>query len=169
MPFWYRLQPVFLIAILAVSFGLTNAPASSAANQPVYLAAGTSTPPPPGTTATASPVIGTAPPATNPAAAPPPAGGGGGSVPNIIPQQPGGSIGSVETLVKNLFSFGITIGGVVFMILFLVGGLMYLSAAGNEDQTGKAKRMMIDAVIGLVLVLGSWAIARFIGGELGAF
>ncbi len=45
----------------------------------------------------------------------------------------------------------------------------YLSAAGNEDQTGKAKRMMIDAVIGLVLVLGSWAIARFIGRELGAF
>ncbi len=110
-------------------------------------------------------------PAKSPAttAVAPAGGAGSGAVAPIIPTKPSGAIDSVEGLVKNLFSFGITVGGVAFLLLFLIGGLTYLSAAGNEDQTGKAKRMMIDAVIGLVLVLGSWAIARFIGRELGAF
>jgi len=46
--------------------------------------------------------------------------------------------------------------------MLLVGGIMYLSGAGNEDQTGKAKKIMIDAVIGLFIVMSVYAISSFV-------
>lgn len=92
----------------------------------------------------------------------------GKSIAPIIPQAPAGVPTSIEEVISKLFTFGITVGGIIFLILFLVGGIMYLSASGNEDQTGKAKRLMVDAIIGLILVLGAWAIATFVARELGA-
>lgn len=88
-------------------------------------------------------------------------------VPMITPSQPAGVPGSVEEIVSNVFTFGITIGGIIFFVLFLIAGISYLTGAGNDEQTGKAKKQMVDAIIGLVLVLGAWAIARFVSGELG--
>ncbi|MEK7460770.1 MAG: pilin [Patescibacteria group bacterium] len=104
----------------------------------------------------------------------PPAGGGGGgggsgAVPAITPSQPAISIPDINTFVSKLYSFGISIAGVVFVIMFLIGGLQYLTTAGNEESTGKAKKLMVDAIIGLVLVLAAYAIAKFIGVELGIF
>lgn len=87
----------------------------------------------------------------------------------ITPAQPPNTFPDINTVVSKLFSFGITIASIIFVIMFLVGGLQYLGSAGNDEQTGKAKKLMVDAIIGLVLVLAAYAIARFIGIELGIF
>ncbi|MEK7461357.1 MAG: hypothetical protein AAB647_04065, partial [Patescibacteria group bacterium] len=79
------------------------------------------------------------------------------------------TVPDINTFVSKLYSFGISLAAVVFVIMFLIGGLQYLTTAGNEESTGKAKRLMVDAIIGLVLVLGAYAIAKFIGVELGIF
>ena len=60
----------------------------------------------------------------------------------------------------------IAAAGIVFIILLIVGGFMYLTGAGNEEQTGKAKKLMIDAIIGLILTLIAWAAGSWIYGEL---
>jgi hypothetical protein len=133
----------------------------------------------PGTGPGSSPGASTSPgtsPGTGPGSTPgvtlPPGPGGGtgsGSIPTIIPVRPPNTLGDVNELVSKLYSAGISIAGVVFVIMFLVGGLQYLTTAGNEEQTSKAKKLMVDAIIGLVLVLAAYAIAKFIGVELGIF
>ncbi len=86
---------------------------------------------------------------------------------NYDAAKPGNSPFKNETdLVKGLFEFGITIAGIIFVLLFLIGGLMYLGNAGNEEQTSKAKQLLVDSIIGLVLVLSAWAASTFILNRL---
>lgn len=70
------------------------------------------------------------------------------------------------TSLKNIIAFAINfataLGGGILVIMLLVGGVMYLTGAGNEDQTGKAKKLMIDAVIGLFLIMSVYAISSFV-------
>lgn len=51
--------------------------------------------------------------------------------------------------------------GVIFLGLAIYGGFMYMTAAGNEEKTGKALSTIRNAVIGLLVVLVAWAITRF--------
>lgn len=69
---------------------------------------------------------------------------------------------SVQTIIGTVFSLVISIGGGIFVLLLLVGGIIYLTGAGNDEQTGKAKKMMIDAIIGLFIILASWGIGTWV-------
>ena len=37
-----------------------------------------------------------------------------------------------------------------------------MTAAGNEDKVSDAKKIVVGGVIGLVIILASWAIASFV-------
>ena len=75
--------------------------------------------------------------------------------------------GDINQTIRTIFNVVIIFAGIIFVILFLVGGIQYLTAAGNEEQTGKAKRLLVDAIVGLVIVLAAWAIANFVLNQLG--
>ena len=64
----------------------------------------------------------------------------------------------VGTLIKALLS----IVGIVFLVLVLWAGALWMTAGGNEKQVEKAKDMMIRAVIGLVILLASYSISNFV-------
>ena len=83
--------------------------------------------------------------------------------PSAVPK----GFASVKNVVTLIFNTIITISGVIFLIMLLIGGIQYLTGAGNEEATGKAKKMMIDAIVGLIIVLASWAIGTWILGRLG--
>lgn len=56
--------------------------------------------------------------------------------------------------------------GIVAVAIIIYGGFIYMTAAGNEEKIAKAKRIIRDAVIGLLIVLASFAITQFIIGRL---
>lgn len=70
------------------------------------------------------------------------------------------------TAIPKIYEVAIVIAAVVFVILFLIGGIRYLSNAGNEEATSKAKKLMVDGIIGLVLTLAAWALANFVYAQL---
>lgn len=51
--------------------------------------------------------------------------------------------------------------GTVFFVLTLYAGYLWMTAAGNEDQVGKAKTLLTQAVIGLAILLGAYSITIF--------
>jgi len=57
--------------------------------------------------------------------------------------------------------------GIIFFALVIFAGFQYMTAAGNEDQTKKALALLRNAVIGLVIILLSWAITRYLVITLG--
>ncbi|MDP3043665.1 MAG: hypothetical protein Q8N21_04670 [bacterium] len=48
--------------------------------------------------------------------------------------------------------------GVIFLMLMIYGGYLWMTAAGNEQQVEKAKGVIKDAVIGLIVVLAAYGI-----------
>lgn len=94
---------------------------------------------------------------------------GGGPLPIAEPGEIANKPGfqSVTAVIRTVFNLVIIIAGTIFVILLLVGGIQYLTAAGNEEATGKAKRLIVDSIVGLIIVLAAWAIGTFIIGRLG--
>ncbi|MFA5318648.1 MAG: pilin [Patescibacteria group bacterium] len=56
--------------------------------------------------------------------------------------------------------------GIIAVVLILVGGFMWMTAAGNDDKVATAKKVMVAGVIGLVIVLAAFGIARFVVNAL---
>ena len=52
--------------------------------------------------------------------------------------------------------------GVAFLAPLIYGGYMWMTARGETDKVTKAKGIIIDAVIGLVIVFGAYVISQFI-------
>ena len=56
--------------------------------------------------------------------------------------------------------------GIIAVVIILLGGFKWMTAGGNEDSVAEAKKYMSAGVIGLVIVLMSWALAKFIVDNL---
>lgn len=71
------------------------------------------------------------------------------------------NIGSYISVILNLL-------GVVLLLIFMYAGFLWMTASGDSKQVDKAKMMMRNAVIGLVITLLSRAIATFVVDRLAA-
>ena len=61
-------------------------------------------------------------------------------------------------LVRNLLSFI----GLLFVVYVIYGGYLWLTSAGNEEKVEKAKKIIRDGTIGLIVILLAVAIYIFI-------
>ena len=64
-------------------------------------------------------------------------------------------------LVSNLINF--MMRDITFPLaglLFLIGGLMMVAAGASEDNYKKGKTIIVNTLIGVVIVLSSWAIVN---------
>lgn len=59
--------------------------------------------------------------------------------------------------------------GVVFLCLIIYSGYIWMTARGNEQQVEKAKSMLRESVIGLIIVLGAYAITLLMSGSVVTF
>ncbi|MFZ2803967.1 MAG: Ig-like domain-containing protein [Patescibacteria group bacterium] len=54
--------------------------------------------------------------------------------------------------------------GIVFLVLMLYAGYLWMTSGGNPEQVKKATATIRNAVIGLVIIASAWAITAFILG-----
>lgn len=73
---------------------------------------------------------------------------------------------SVPEIVGSIIGAALSLLGVIFLILMLYGGYTWMTSYGNEQKVTKAKNLIVDALIGLVIVLAAYAITNFIIGAL---
>jgi len=76
-----------------------------------------------------------------------------------------GSIGDAVRVALGYIMSGIAI---ISIIGIVVGGLMYVLSAGDEEKTKSAKGIILASVIGLVVTLLAFAIVYTIDGLFGA-
>jgi len=51
----------------------------------------------------------------------------------------------------------------ITLVLVIYAGVLYLTAGGNEEQTKRAKTILIDAVAGLIVILIAFALVNWVG------
>jgi amino acid transporter len=80
----------------------------------------------------------------------------------------GGSLGlgtaDLKTTVINIIQWVLGILALVAVVMIIIGGFQWMTAAGNEERIEKAKKVISAAVIGLIIVLLAWAIVIFVAG-----
>lgn len=74
--------------------------------------------------------------------------------------------GGFCSYISAVYKFGIWAVGIAAMLMIMIGGYMYMMSAGNTASTGKAKSVITDAIIGLILALTSYLILYEINPNL---
>ncbi len=69
-------------------------------------------------------------------------------------------------VVSNVLLAVFSVLGVVFLVLTVYAGFQWMTAGGNTEQIDKSKALLRNAVIGLAIILLSYAITYFIGSTL---
>ncbi len=68
----------------------------------------------------------------------------------------------IRTVIARIINAFFGLLGLIIVILYMYGGFLWMTAAGDAGRVDQAKRVMINATIGLVIVLSAYAIAFFI-------
>lgn len=80
-------------------------------------------------------------------------------------QLPGGTIiGIIQTAMNWLLA----ILGFIGIIAFVIAGILYLTAAGDEKKVETAKKAMIAAITGIIVALIGFVIIQAVNTFLGA-
>lgn len=56
------------------------------------------------------------------------------------------------------------IAGIIAVIVLIVGGIMYATAAGDPNGVAKARNLILFSIIGLVVVVIAYAVTLFVQG-----
>ncbi len=83
------------------------------------------------------------------------------------PTTVGKGFDTIDHVIVSGFNIVLTVAGVLFVLLFLLGGVQYLASAGNEEGTKKARQLLLDAVIGIGIVVTAWAVGTYVLQLLG--
>ena len=65
-------------------------------------------------------------------------------------------------LINNVLKFALEIIGFVAVVMAIVGGIFFFFAGANPDALRQAKRIILSVVIGVVIILSSWAVVNTI-------
>lgn len=68
---------------------------------------------------------------------------------------------SPETIAVSVINWILGILALIAVVMILVGGFKWMTAGGNEEKVEGAKKLLIAALIGLVIILASWGLAVY--------
>lgn len=69
---------------------------------------------------------------------------------------------SIATIIGNIISGLLGVLGIVFFILLIYGGAIWMTASGDTAKVDKAKKILTSAIIGLVIIMVAYAVTSFI-------
>jgi len=69
-------------------------------------------------------------------------------------------------MLGKIIGAGLSLIGILFLILMIYGGFLWMFSRGNDADTKKAKDLISAAIVGLIIVLSAYAITAWLGNEL---
>jgi len=75
--------------------------------------------------------------------------------------------GSIYNIISQTLAWLLGILGFIAVIGFVISGILYLTAAGNDTQIEKAKSAMTYSIVGVIVALMGWVIVQAVNAWLG--
>jgi hypothetical protein len=73
---------------------------------------------------------------------------------------------SLVELIGTYVQYFLSFMGVIFLGLMIYGGYVWMKARGNDSESTKAKGIMMDSGIGLIIIFSAYVISSFILSSL---
>jgi predicted permease len=65
-------------------------------------------------------------------------------------------------IIGNIIYAALSLTGIIFVLLVIYGGFMWMQARGNQEDVQKAKKILESAIIGIVITALAFAITQFV-------
>ncbi|MFC1711027.1 pilin [Patescibacteria group bacterium] len=78
-----------------------------------------------------------------------------------------GASDTITLIFSNLFAVLTIVGGIIFIVQFILGAIGWISSSGKPEKVQKAQDKMINAIIGLIALVAAYGLAYIIGTVLG--
>lgn len=82
------------------------------------------------------------------------------------PQEYTKSNTNLQQIVAGLIQAALSLVGVLLLIMLIYAGFLWMTAQGESKQVDKAKGIIRDAVVGLIIIFAAYAIANFVLDQL---
>ena len=73
----------------------------------------------------------------------------------------GGFFSSSDTigdLIYKIIELLLFVAGILAVLFIIIGGYQYITSAGNEEQAEKGRKTLVNAIIGVALIILSYVI-----------
>ena len=75
--------------------------------------------------------------------------------------------GTLTQIITNIMLWGLGLIGIIGIIGFIIAGVLYLTAAGDDKKMESAKKAMTYSIVGVVVALMGWVIIKAVASMLG--
>jgi len=79
-----------------------------------------------------------------------------------------GGIDSPQTLIGRVINSILGVVGSLALVMFVYGGLLWMTSGGSAEQVKKGRDILIWAAIGLVIIFSAYGLVRFVIQGVGA-
>lgn len=90
----------------------------------------------------------------------------------IVPQPSGAGEGNYT--LNDFVLTGIEVSNLILglvgslsLLMFVIGGILFMISAGSKEKVAQAKRILIASVVGLLIVFSSYLIIKFALSSIG--
>ncbi|HNV12969.1 MAG TPA: pilin [bacterium] len=81
---------------------------------------------------------------------------------------PLGAGATAQSVIGNVIDKVLGVVGALALIMFIYGGITWMTAMGNEQQISKGKDILMWSALGLVVIFSSYALVKFVLQAIGA-
>ena len=65
-------------------------------------------------------------------------------------------------MIASVINVALGFLGIIAVVIILLGGFKWMTAGGNEDKVAEARKLITAGIIGLIIILAAWGIAKFV-------
>jgi hypothetical protein len=69
---------------------------------------------------------------------------------------------TVQEITKLVIDWALYLAAIIAVIFIIYGGFLYITSAGNATQAGNGRQTLVNALIGLTLVVLSYIIVQIV-------
>lgn len=73
---------------------------------------------------------------------------------------------SLLTQIGDIIGILLSLLGVVFLVLIIYAGFLWMTARGDSKQVTKAKDILAESIVGLIILFASYSIADWVINNL---
>ena len=66
----------------------------------------------------------------------------------------------IKQVVKKIIDWALYIAAIIAVIFIIIGGYMYITSAGDPGKAGKGRSTLVNALIGLAIIVLSYMIVQ---------
>jgi len=90
-----------------------------------------------------------------------------GAAPSPVPTLPPGN-GDLLPIINSVTTWLLVMAGALAVVFLIIGGVQYVISAGNPTSAEKAKKTIIYALIGIIIIAASAFLVNFVLHLIGA-